>query len=65
MNGVLIMELFFGLLISLIILALLVWGIKSGQFEDGEKHTSGLFFDSADDLNDAIEREKKQKKEEK
>jgi cbb3-type cytochrome oxidase maturation protein len=61
MNGVLIMELVFGLLLSLIVLGFMVWGAKTGQFDDGEKQSSGLLFDSVDDLNDAIAKEKKQK----
>ena len=61
MNGILIMELVFGLLLSLIVLGFMVWGAKTGQFDDGEKQSSGLLFDSVDDLNDAIAKEKKQK----
>ena len=61
MNGVLIMELVFGLLLSLIVLGFMVWGAKTGQFDDGEKQSSGLLFDSVDDLNDAIAKEKKHK----
>jgi cbb3-type cytochrome oxidase maturation protein len=61
MNGVLIMELVFGLLLSLIVLGFMIWGAKTGQFDDGEKQSSGLLFDSVDDLNDAIAKEKKQK----
>ena len=63
MNGVLIMELIFGLILSMIVLAVMVWGAKSGQFDDGEKQNSGLLFDSPDDLNDAINRDNKKKKE--
>ena len=59
MNGILIMELVFGLILSMIVLAFMVWGAKTGQFDDGEKQNSGLLFDSQDDLNDAIAKEKK------
>ncbi len=61
MNGILIMELFFGLVLSMAVLGFVVWGAKTGQFEDGEKHNSGLLFDSPDDLRDAIAREEKKK----
>jgi cbb3-type cytochrome oxidase maturation protein len=63
MNGVLIMELIFGLILSMIVLEVMVWGAKTGQFDDGEKQNSGLLFDGPDDLNDAINREKKKKNE--
>ena len=58
MNGILILELVFGLILSFIILGFMIWGAKTGQFDDGEKQSSGLLFDSPDDLNDAIKREK-------
>jgi len=61
MNDILILELVFGLILSFIILGFMIWGAKSGQFDDGEKQNGGLLFDSPDDLNDAIRREKKQK----
>jgi cbb3-type cytochrome oxidase maturation protein len=47
----------------MIVLAVMVWGAKTGQFDDGEKQNSGLLFDGPDDLNDAINREKKKKNE--
>ena len=62
MNSVLIMMLVFGLVLSFVILGLMVWGAKSGQFDDAEKQNSGLLFDTEDDLNDAIKREDKKKK---
>jgi cbb3-type cytochrome oxidase maturation protein len=61
MNGILIMELVFGLLLSMIVLGFMIWGAKTGQFDDAEKQNGGLLFDSTDDLNDAIKREKKKK----
>jgi cbb3-type cytochrome oxidase maturation protein len=61
MNSILIMELVFGLILSMVVLGFMIWGAKTGQFEDGEKQNSGLLFDSPDDLNDAIAREKKLK----
>ncbi|RXJ60518.1 cbb3-type cytochrome oxidase assembly protein CcoS [Candidatus Marinarcus aquaticus] len=59
MNDVLTMMLVVGLLISFSVLAVFVWGAKSGQFDDSRKMMDGLLFDSEEDLNDAISREKK------
>jgi len=50
-----------GLIISGILLALFIWGAKTGQFDDSNKMVDGLLFDSVDDLNDAINKEKKVK----
>ena len=58
MNNILILELVFGLILSFIILGFMVWGAKSGQFDDAEKQNSGLLFDSEDDLNDMVRRDK-------
>ncbi|WP_198305715.1 cbb3-type cytochrome oxidase assembly protein CcoS [Arcobacter vandammei] len=60
-----------GLLVSGLMLFLFIWAAKSGQFDDSNKVTQGLLFDSVDDLNDAIKKEnsieesKKQKNEQK
>ncbi|VAY86626.1 hypothetical protein MNB_ARC-1_17 [hydrothermal vent metagenome] len=35
-----------------------IWGAKQGQFDDSQKMMGGLLFDSQDDLNDTINREK-------
>ena len=34
-----------------------VWAAKSGQFDDANKMTQGLLYDSTEDLNDAIKKE--------
>jgi len=47
-----------GLIISAGMLLLFIWGAKSGQFDDASKMTNGLLFDSVEDLNDAIKKEK-------
>ncbi|MDX4034730.1 cbb3-type cytochrome oxidase assembly protein CcoS [Aliarcobacter skirrowii] len=47
-----------GLIISAGMLLLFIWAAKNGQFDDANKITSGLLFDSVDDLNDAIKKEK-------
>lgn len=61
MSNVLTMMLIVGLFISFAILAMFIWGAKSGQFDDTKRMMDGLLFDSQDDLNDAINREKKAK----
>ena len=47
-----------GLIISAGMLLLFIWAAKSGQFDDSNKIVNGLLFDSVDDLNDAIKKEK-------
>ena len=56
-----------GIIISAGMLFLFIWAAKSGQFDDSNKMVNGLLFDSVDDINDAIKKEKKikDKKEEK
>ena len=61
MNDVLTMMLIVGLFISFAILGIFIWGAKGGQFDDTKKIMDGLLFDSQEDLNDAINREKKLK----
>ena len=45
---------------SIALLAFL-WALKSGQFDDKEKFLNGAKFDGVDELNDAINQEKKAK----
>jgi cbb3-type cytochrome oxidase maturation protein len=59
MSGILWVELIVGIFISFTLLGLLLWAVKGGQFDDGKKQMNGLLFDSTDDLNDAINKEKK------
>ncbi len=47
-----------GLVISAGMLFLFIWAAKSGQFDDASKMTNGMLFDSVEDLNDAIKKEK-------
>ncbi len=58
-DDTLFMMLIIGLVISGILLGLFIWGAKTGQFDDSNKMVDGLLFDSIDDLNDAINKEKK------
>ncbi len=43
------------------VLALLafLWAVKNGQFDDEEKFLNATKFDNVEDLNDAIEKERK------
>ena len=47
-----------GIIISAGMLFLFIWAAKSGQFDDSNKMVNGLLFDSVDDLNDAINKDK-------
>ena len=47
-----------GIIISAGLLMFFVWAAKSGQFDDSNKIVNGLLFDSVEDLNDAINKEK-------
>ena len=47
-----------GIIISAGLLLIFVWAAKSGQFDDSNKIVNGLLFDSVDDLNDAINKDK-------
>ena len=58
-SDTLFMMLFVGLFLSFIILGFFIWGAKTGQFDDTSKMMDGLLFDSEDDLNDAVKKEKK------
>jgi len=39
-----------------------LWAIKNGQFDDQEKFLNGAKFDGEDDLNDAVNIERKKEK---
>ncbi|RUM65396.1 MAG: cbb3-type cytochrome oxidase assembly protein CcoS [Sulfurimonas sp.] len=43
---------------ALALLAFL-WAVKNGQFDDEEKFLNATKFDSVEDLNDAIDKERK------
>jgi len=61
MNAVLKLELIVGLLASFIMLSIVIWSIKKGDFDDSKKMMDGMLFDSEDDLRDAVNKESKQK----
>ena len=50
-----------GIIISAGLLLIFVWAVKSGQFDDSNKIVNGLLFDSTEDLNDAINKDKNSK----
>jgi len=56
-----IIEMMLGASIFLGALALLavLWAIKNGQFDDKEKFLNATKFDNIDDLNDAVDLERK------
>ena len=58
-NDTLFFMLIVGIIISAGMLFLFIWAARSGQFDDANKMVNGLLFDSTDDLNDAIKKEKK------
>ena len=43
-------------------LAALIWGIRTGQFDDQSKFIDGARFDNEEELRDAIRMEEKQKR---
>ena len=57
-NDTLFFMLIVGIIISAGMLFLFIWAAKSGQFDDSNKIVNGLLFDSVDDLNDAINKDK-------
>ena len=57
-NDTLFFMLIVGIIISAGMLFLFFWAAKSGQFDDSNKMVNGLLFDSIDDLNDAIKKER-------
>ncbi len=68
-SNVLTMMIGISTFLGLLGLAALLWGLKSGQFNDRERFLGGALRDSEDDLKDAVilekrrEEAKKRKKE--
>jgi len=60
-NLVVAMMLGASLFLGGIALLAFLWAVKNGQFDDEEKFLNAVKFDNEDDLNDAIEQEKKRK----
>ena len=61
MTGILLLELVVGVIVSFTLLAIFIWAVKGGQFDDGKKMMNGLLNDSTEDLQDAIKKEEKVK----
>ncbi len=59
MNNILILELTVGIIVSFTLLGIFIWAAKGGQFDDSKKMMDGLLFDSPEDLQDAVEKERK------
>lgn len=58
-SGILWLELIVGIVVSVTLLSIFIWAVKQGQFDDSKKQMNGLLFDSTEDLQDAINKEKK------
>ena len=57
-NDTLFFMLIVGIIISAGMLFLFIWAAKSGQFDDANKMLNNPLYDSIEDLNDAIKKEK-------
>ncbi len=60
-SGVLWLELVVGITVSVTLLAIFIRAVNQGQFDDSKKQMDGLLFDSTEDLQSAIEHERKVK----
>jgi len=58
-NWVIGMMLGASIFLGAIALFAFLWAIKNGQFDDEEKFLNGAKFDGVDELNDAVNQEKK------
>jgi len=58
-NWVIVMMLSGSLFLGGIALFAFMWGVKNGQFDDEEKYLNATKFDTQEDLNDAVEKERK------
>lgn len=58
-NWVVAMMLGASLILGGLALLAFLWGLKNGQFDDEEKFLNAVKFDNEDDLNDAVNQERK------
>ena len=58
-NWVVAMMLGASLLLGGVALVAFLWGLKNGQFDDEEKFLNAVKFDNEEDLQDAVEQERK------
>ncbi len=61
-SWIIVMMLTASLFLGALALFAVLWAIKNGQFDDEEKFLNGAKFDGVDDLNDAVNLEKKKEK---
>ncbi len=61
-NWVIAMMLGASIFLGAIALFAFLWALKNGQFDDEEKFLNAVKFDSEEDLNDAVNIEKKREK---
>jgi len=61
MSGVLILMVSTSIIIGFVVLAVLLWAIRTRQFDDDSRFLNATKFDSEDALNDAYEMEQKRK----
>ncbi len=61
-NWVVAMMLGASLILGGLALLAFLWGLKNGQFDDEEKFLNAVKFDNEEDLNDAVNQEKKKEK---
>lgn len=59
MTGTLTISLIGSLVLGIFGIVAFVWALRGGQFDDEEKFTHGALFDGEDELNSAIDKEKK------
>ena len=58
-SWVVVMMLIGSLILGSIALFAFLWAVKNGQFDDEEKFLNAVKFDSEEELNDAINQERK------
>ncbi len=58
-NWVVVMMLGASIFLGGIALIAFMWGVKNGQFDDEERYLNAVKFDNEEDLNDAINMERK------
>ncbi len=58
-SSVIVMMLSVSIFLGAIGLFAFLWAVKNGQFDDEEKFLNGAKFDGIDELNDAVNLEKK------
>lgn len=60
-SWIIILEISVSFVVGVTVLGMVVWGLRSGQFDDGKKMSEGLLFDNNEDLQAAAAAEAKAK----